>query len=118
MLKAANRWFLSMKPWPGSTGLARVQWAAEFNKETRIALGTRLWELSNLRLVLLGIVIGVAGAVALTRWMDALLFEVNPTDPFTLIAIAVVVLGVSLISCYFPARRAVRMDPLLALREE
>lgn len=65
-----------------------------------------------------GVVIGIAGALALTRWMQSQLFGVSPTDPPTFAAVALLLLLVSLAACYFPARRATRVDPLVALRYE
>jgi ABC-type antimicrobial peptide transport system permease subunit len=65
-----------------------------------------------------GVVIGIAGALALTRWMQSQLFGVSPTDPPTFAAVALLLILVSLAACYFPARRATRVDPLVALRYE
>jgi len=65
-----------------------------------------------------GVVIGIAGAFALTRWMQSQLFGVSPTDPPTFVCVALLLILVSLTACYFPARRATRVDPLVALRYE
>jgi len=65
-----------------------------------------------------GVVIGIAGAFALTRWMQFQLFGVSPTDPPTFVGVALLLILVSLAACYFPARRATRVDPLVALRYE
>ena len=65
-----------------------------------------------------GIVIGVVAALALTRLMQAVLFEVSPTDPLTFIGVVLIVTSVAIIASYIPARRAVRVDPLVALRED
>jgi putative ABC transport system permease protein len=65
-----------------------------------------------------GVVVGVAGALALTRTIKSLLFEVSATDPVVFTAIPVLLVLVSLLACYTPARRATRVDPLEALREE
>jgi putative ABC transport system permease protein len=72
----------------------------------------------GLLLTLIGIVIGLAGALALTRVMSSLLFGVGATDPTTFAAIVLLLAFVSLIACYIPARRATRVDPLIALRYE
>jgi putative ABC transport system permease protein len=65
---------------------------------------------------LIGLVIGVGGAVLLMRWLRTLLFEVSPTDPLTLLAVMVVLLATALAACVVPARRAMRVDPVTALR--
>jgi ABC-type antimicrobial peptide transport system permease subunit len=72
----------------------------------------------GLRLALVGLLLGLVGAVAVTRLMQTLLFNVRPADPSTMVAVAVVIAGVALIACYVPARRATRVDPLTALRAE
>ena len=69
-------------------------------------------------LVAAGLIIGLAGALALTRLMTTLLFEVSPTDPITFGAVACCVIVAALLACYIPARRATRIDPLVALRYE
>jgi ABC-type lipoprotein release transport system permease subunit len=68
--------------------------------------------------VMLGLVIGGYGAIGLTRWLQTLLFEVDPTDPPTMAVAGGVLLLVAWAACYVPARRASRVDPMRALRIE
>jgi ABC-type antimicrobial peptide transport system permease subunit len=70
------------------------------------------------RLVLIGIVIGIGGALALTRVMASQLFMVSSTDPLTFIGVSLVLVLVALMACYIPARRAAKIDPMVALRYE
>jgi putative ABC transport system permease protein len=90
----------------------------------RMALGARAGDVARLlvgegmRLAALGIVIGLAGALVLTRFMRGLLYEVSATDPLTYAGIAALLALVALLACYLPARRAARVDPLVALRHE
>jgi len=72
----------------------------------------------GVKLGLLGIVLGLAGAIALTRVMVSLLFEVKPTDPATLIGVALLLAAVAMLACYIPARRALSIHPMTALRCE
>jgi putative ABC transport system permease protein len=72
----------------------------------------------GLRLVLLGLCIGVAAALVVTRWMSSVLFDVKPTDPLTFAAVGVLLTAVAFLASYIPARRAMRVDPMVALRYE
>ena len=90
----------------------------------RIALGAapavvrRMVVAHGLGLVAAGLALGVAGAVALTRLMASLLYGVAPTDPVTFAAVAAVMVGIAALASYLPARRATRVDPMVALRVE
>jgi len=69
-------------------------------------------------LAVVGVAAGLVGALALSRAIAGLLFELSPTDPVTLVAVAVLLTAVALLASYLPARRATRVDPLIALRAE
>jgi putative ABC transport system permease protein len=90
----------------------------------RMALGAqvgnvmRLVMKSGLAIAMVGVAIGLAGAFALTRLMRTLLFAVEPTDKATFAGVSICLLLIALAACYIPARRAAKVDPLLALRYE
>ena len=65
-----------------------------------------------------GIALGLVCALGVTRWIRSLLFEVQPTDPLTFVAVPIVFCAVAVIACYVPARRATRVDPVISLRYE
>lgn len=90
----------------------RVAVGAQSRDVFRMVLG------QGMLLALIGVAFGLVGALALTRLMTSMLFGVEPNDPVTFATIALLVIAVALIACYFPGRRAMKVDPLVALRYE
>jgi len=90
----------------------------------RMALGAqrvdvlRLVLADGVRMTLIGIGIGIAAALGLTRVMESMLFDVTPTDPLTFVAVALLLGSIALLACCVPARRAMKVDPMVALRYE
>ena len=90
----------------------------------RMALGAQKRQVLKLvvgkgmALAVIGIAIGLVASLALTRVIRSLLFEVTPTDWLTFATASIVLLSVALLACYIPARRATKVDPLIALRYE
>jgi putative ABC transport system permease protein len=90
----------------------------------RMALGAGRGEVlrmvfrNALRLVLAGMAAGIVGALALTRFLSSLLFGVRPSDPVTFVAVSVLLAAAALLASYIPARRATKVDPIVALRYE
>jgi putative ABC transport system permease protein len=90
----------------------------------RLALGAQTGDVlklvvrQGLALVFAGIAIGLAGSFALTRVIASLLFRVSATDPITFISLPLLLAAVALMACWLPARRAMKVDPLVAIRRE
>jgi putative ABC transport system permease protein len=90
----------------------------------RLALGAQPRNVLQLvlrrgvRLAGVGATFGVAAALALTRLIAGLLYDVSATDPFTFSCVVILLLAIALLACYVPARRAMRVDPMVALRYE
>jgi ABC-type antimicrobial peptide transport system permease subunit len=90
----------------------------------RVALGAQGGDVLKLvvgegmKLIVVGIGVGLLGAFLLTRWMKSLLFAVSASDPLTFVVITLLLMIVALFACWLPARRATKVDPLVALRYE
>ncbi len=90
----------------------RIALGAQRNDVMKLMLG------EGMKMTLLGVAIGLAASFFLTRLMAKLLFGVSATDPVTFIGVAIILSGVALVACYLPTRRAMRVDPMVALRYE
>ena len=90
----------------------RMAMGAEPSSVRRMVIGRGMVQAA------LGLAAGLAGALLLTRWLESLLFEVSPTDPATFGSVSLLLLGVALAACYWPARRATKVDPIRVLTEE
>jgi len=90
----------------------------------RLALGAQRLDIvclalgEGMRIVVIGLAAGLVGAAIMTRFFRSMLFNVAPTDPTTFLSVSALLAGVALFACYIPAKRATRVDPLVALREE
>ncbi len=90
----------------------RMALGAQRSDVLRVVLG------QGMRLTIVGVVLGLAAALGLTRVMSSLLFGIGSTDPWTFTSVAVLLVGVAAAACYLPARRAMNVDPMSALRQE
>jgi ABC-type antimicrobial peptide transport system permease subunit len=90
----------------------RMALGAQQTSILRMVLGQGLW------LALIGVALGIAGALGVTRVLSSMLFGVKPTDPWTFAGVSLGLLAVALLASYIPARRAMRVDPMVALRYE
>lgn len=90
----------------------------------RMAVGAQRWDVLRLvmgdgiKITLFGIGFGILGALALTRFMASLLFQVKATDPVIFVAVTILLGLVALLACFIPAHRATRVDPIVALRHD
>jgi predicted permease len=90
----------------------------------RIALGAQRLDIlrmalgEGMRMVVIGLASGLVGAAIMTRFFRSMLFDVGPADPMTFLSVSAILAGVALFACYIPAKRATRVEPLVALREE
>ena len=90
----------------------------------RMSLGAQAGDIfklvitQGLTLTLIGVVIGLAGAYAVTRAMAQLLYGITSTDPLTFVGISLLLGAVAMLACYVPTRKAIRVDPMVALRHE
>jgi ABC-type antimicrobial peptide transport system permease subunit len=90
----------------------RVALGASRSDVLRMVLG------EGLKITLIGIAVGLAAALGLTRLITSLIYGVGTTDPITFASVAILLSSVALLACYIPARRAMRVDPMMALRYE
>ena len=104
----------------GVVGFSVAQRTREIG--VRMALGARKFDVIRLVLnrsmaaALMGVAAGLAASFGLTRFLTGLLFEVKPMDPLILGSSALILAGVAFVACYLPARRATKVDPMIALR--
>ena len=90
----------------------RVALGAEGGRVLRLVIG------QGMLLTMVGLVLGLAGSVSLTRLLHDLLYETSPTDPVIFVVISLTLACISLLACYIPAWRASKVEPVIALRHE
>lgn len=78
----------------------------------------RLILADGLRLVITGVVVGVVAALLLTRLLESMVYGISPRDPLVIVLVSLLMMAVSLLACYVPACRAIKVDPIVALRYE
>jgi len=119
---AASAFLLAIAGLYGVLSYAVSQRTNEFG--IRRALGAQRRDVLGLvigqgmRLALIGLALGLAGAFAVTRVLERLLYEIKPTDPLTFAVVSLALIAVALLACWLPARRAAKVDPMEALRCE
>ena len=102
---------------PKSRTLARPLFATKSSSGSKPSIRSLVAK-RGLLLTLSGTVIGIAVAAGVTRYLETLLYGVRPTDPWTFVGVVILLGIVALVACYLPARRAMRVDPIVALRYE
>jgi ABC-type antimicrobial peptide transport system permease subunit len=90
----------------------RVALGADFSQILRLVIA------HGLRLTLAGVLIGLAGGLVLTRFLRSLLFGISAADPLTFASVSLLLTLIAVFACYIPARRAIKADPVIALRYE
>jgi len=96
--------------WQAPERIARLALGAQPRDALRLVTG------QGMKLALTGLSLGLIGSLALTRLLSSLLYGVSATDPLTFVSVALLLPGVAWLACYLPARRAARVDPIIAIR--
>lgn len=125
-MKGPNPWQSLTEPWRNATFRIRTQSAGGPKpvNRVRLALGAQASDVLKLIVnqgmwsAVIGVAIGTAASFALTRLIQSLLFGVSATDPASFLLISLLLMAVAFLACYLPAKRATRVNPLVALRYE